>query len=132
MTPFDFIKSVTHDKKDLIRDNPDYTQEQAEKLYAAYIVNRGLSLFPDTILHANEMNRLPDLFIDAQYRYYLSALRPNKRFSKWPKLEKNEDIELLQEVYCCNKKIAKYYLKVLTEEQLEQIKKSRLTGGINK
>ena len=55
MNPFDFINSVSHNKKDLITDseNPEF----AEKLYQPFLVNRGLSYFPDTILYANEMNQ---------------------------------------------------------------------------
>jgi hypothetical protein len=129
MTPFDFVNSVSHNKKDLIRNNDDLTPDQAEKEYNAFIVNRALSMWPDTILHANEMNRMPDMFKDAQYRYYLGVLRSSKRFSKWAKAEKNDDIEMLQVVYGCNRRIAKHYLKVLTKDQLEEIRKSREVGG---
>jgi hypothetical protein len=129
LSPFDFINSVSTTKKDLVRANPDLTPEQAEKQYVPFMVNRGLSYFPDTILHANEMNRMPDMFKDAQYRYYLGVLRSSKRFSKWAKAEKNDDIEMLQVVYGCNRRIAKHYLKVLTKDQLEEVRKSREVGG---
>jgi hypothetical protein len=129
LSPFDFVNSVSTTKKDLVRSNPDLTPEQAEKQYNPFIVNRALSMWPDTILHANEMNRLPDMFKDAQYRYYLNVLRSSKRFSKWAKTEKNNDIEMLQVVYGCNRRVAKYYLKILTKEQLEEVRKSREIGG---
>jgi len=46
LSPFDFIKSVSNTKKDLIKDNPDDT-----KAYKAYVVNHGLSFYPVLLLH---------------------------------------------------------------------------------
>lgn len=126
-TPFDFIKSVSHSKKDLIKTD-DYP-EQIEKLYNGYIVNRGFSYFEDTILHANEMNRHPILFKDAQYRYYMGALRPRNRYSKWHKAENNKDLDMIQEYYQCNRTIAKQYLKVLTDADLKIINNKMAKGG---
>ena len=53
-SPFDYINSISHTKNDLIKDSEDPTR--AEKDYNAYLVNKGLSYFIDTILFANEMN----------------------------------------------------------------------------
>ena len=56
--PFDFMNAASFSKANLIGD--DENPEMTEKLYAAYIVNRGFANFDDTILHANEMNMRPD------------------------------------------------------------------------
>jgi hypothetical protein len=127
LTPFDFIKSASHSKKDLIRES-DYP-EQIEKQYNAYIVNRGFSYFEDTILHANEMNMHAHLFNDAQYRYYLGVLRSRNRFSKWHKAEKNADLDAIQEVYSVNRTVAKMYLKTLSKEDLKQVHEKLQKGG---
>ena len=127
LTPFDFIKSVSHSKKDLIRGD-DYP-EQIEKQYNAYIVNRGFSYFEDTILHANEMNMRAHLFNDAQYRYYLGVLRSRNRFSKWHKAEKNIDLDAIQEVYSVNRTVAKMYLKTLSKEDLQRVHEKLQKGG---
>ena len=126
-TPFDFIKSVSHTKKDLIKSD-DYP-DQIEKLYNGYIVNRGFSYFEDTVLHANEMNMHPILFKDAQYRYYMGALRPRNRYSKWHKAENNKDLDMIQEYYQCNRTVAKQYMKVLSEEDLKIINNKMAKGG---
>jgi hypothetical protein len=126
-TPFDFIKSVSHTKQDIIK-NDDFP-EQIEKTYNGYIVNRGFSYFEDTILHANEMNLRPILFKDAQYRYYMGALRPRNRFSKWHKAEKNSDLDMIQEYYQCNRTVAKQYMKVLTSSDLKMINNKMAKGG---
>lgn len=129
MTPFDFIKAASSSKEDLIHDHEVFTPEEAEKQYNAFIVNRGFSYFADTILHANEMNRLPGLEGAPQFSYYLGALRRGKRFSKWHKAEKNDDLDLIQKVIGCNRTVAKSYLKVITPQQLETMRKTQETGG---
>lgn len=127
LTPFDFIKSASHSKKDLIRES-EYP-EQIEKQYNAYIVNRGFSYFEDTILHANEMNMRAHLFNDAQYRYYLGVLRSRNRFSKWHKAEKNVDLDAIQEVYSVNRTVAKMYLKTLSKDDLKRVHEKLQKGG---
>lgn len=127
LTPFDFIKSASHSKKDLIGDS-DYP-EQTEKQYNAYIVNRGFSYFEDSILHANEMNMRAHLFNDAQYRYYLGVLRRRNRFSKWHKAEKNADLDAIQTVYSVNRTVAKMYLKTLSKEDLKVVHSKLQKGG---
>jgi hypothetical protein len=127
LTPFDFIKSVSQSKKDLVRES-DYP-EQVEKQYNAYIVNRGFSYFEDTILHANEMNMRHHLFNDAQYRYYLGILRSRNRFSKWHKAEKDKDLDAIQEVYTVNRTVAKMYLKAMSKEDLKRVHEKLQKGG---
>lgn len=127
LTPFDFIKSVSQTKKDLIRE-ADYP-DQVEKQYNAYIINRGFSYFEDTILHANEMNMRHHIFSDAQYRYYLGVLRSRNRFSKWHKAEKNTDLDAIQEVYSVNRTVAKMYLKTLSKEDIRKVHEKLQKGG---
>jgi hypothetical protein len=125
--PFDFMNAVSFTKADIIKndDNP----ELIEKQYNAYIVNRGFTNFEDTILHANEMNQRHELFPAAQFDYYRAVLRKRKRFSKWPKADKDINLDAIQEVYQCNRTVAKQYLKVLNEEQLKSVHARLVTGG---
>ena len=127
ISPFDFMNAASFSKEDLIRnsDNPEIT----EKTYNAYIVNRGFANFEDTILHANEMNQRHELFFGAQFDYYRSVLRKRKRFSKWHKADKNKDLDAIQEVYQCNRTVAKQYLKVLSKEQLQTVHDRLFIGG---
>ena len=127
LTPFDFMNAASFSKDDLIRnsDIPEHT----EKMYSAYVVNRGFTNFEDTILHANEMNMRHGLFAGAQFDYYKAVLRKRKRFSKWPKSDKDINLDAIQEVYQCNRTVAKQYLKVLNKEQLETINDKINEGG---
>lgn len=130
ISPFDFMNAASFSKDDLIHnhDNP----EQAENLYAPYIVNRGFANFDDTILHANEMNMRHHMFKDAQFQYYRGALRKRKRFSKWPKADKSADLDAIQQVYQCNRTIAKLYLKALSKDDMKSVHNKMMTGGITK
>lgn len=125
--PFDFMNAVSFSKQDLIGDaeNPEMT----EKEFIPYMVNRGFANFEDTILHANEMNQRAHLFNRAQFDYYRGALRKRKRFSKWPKADKNKDLDAIQQVYSCNRTVAKMYLKALSADQLKQVHSKLFTGG---
>lgn len=123
LSPFDFIKSVSGTKKDLLKDNPDNA-----KAYKAYVVNHGLSFYPDTVLLANEMNLYPEIPVESQYYYYMSAIRKGNRYSEWHKPKKNEDLDLVQKVYQVRREIAKQYLKLLSKDDLDKLRELVDTG----
>jgi hypothetical protein len=125
----DWIKSVTHNKTDLI-GNSEYP-EMVEKQYLPFIMNKILGRFADTILHANEMNMNHHLSNDAQYRYYLNVLRPKNRYKKKHDKDKKleDNLALVQRYYVCNKTVARQYLNVIGKEGLEHIKEKMNVGG---
>ncbi len=127
LTPFDFISAVSDNKKDIIRESE--IPSQTEKEYLPFIVNRGLSYFNDTILHANEMNQRHHIFGIAQFDYYRGVLRKRKRFSKWHKADKDVDLDAIQQVYQCSRSIAKLYLKALSADDMKQVHSRLETGG---
>lgn len=128
--PFDFVTAASYSKEDLIGDSENQTT--TEKMYNPYLTNKAFSMIDDSILHANEMNMRSHLFPRAQFDYYRSVLRKRKRFSKWPKVEKSEELDAIQKVYECNRTIAKLYLKVFTKEQLKMIKEKLQEGGASR
>lgn len=130
ISPFDFMNAASFSKEDLIGNNEN--PELIEKQYAAYIVNRGFANFDDTILHANEMNMRPHLFYAAQFDYYRGALRKRKRFSKWPKQTKDADLDAIQEVYQCNRTVAKLYFKALSKDDMKRVHDRLIVGGVGK
>ena len=92
MKLFDYINAINTTKKPLL----DTEDEQVEKGYAPFVVNRCLSYFPDTILQSNYMNLFPHLEKKMQFDYFLHSIRPRKRFSKWLKNEDNENLEIIK------------------------------------
>ena len=118
--PFDFLNAINLSKKDIIGES-DFPIEE-ERGYSAFMVNRGLSYFTDTIFTAQEMNLAPDLDKYLQFTFLLNTVRKAKRFSKWAKAEKDDDITMLSEFYNCSLKQAKEIINVLTPEQFNEIK----------
>lgn len=90
----EFLNSINQTKENLI--NKDY---KVEKDYVPFVINKCLSYFPDTVFYANRMNQSPGIDKKLQYDYYLHSISKRKRFSKWIKPEKNEDVEIIKQVY---------------------------------
>lgn len=125
MNFFDFLNSINQTKKDLIKEDP-----HNEKEYNAFMINRALSYFPDTIIYANEMNRYASTPKDMQYAFYLNGIKAKKRFSKWHKKDQNsENINLVMKAYGYSAEKAAAALELLTADQLESLKKMFDTGG---
>ena len=57
-------------------------------------------------------------------------MRPRKRFNKWLKAEKVEDVEVIKQYYKYNTEKALQALKLLTPEQILTIKEKLNTGGL--
>lgn len=127
MTPFDFLNEINYGKNDLIVDDID---QQIEKQYNPYIVNRGLSYFYDTVIYANDMNTRHHLDKKLQNAYLLNIIRKKKRFSKWHKAEKSELLEIVMKFYGYSIKRAKEVLPLLTTENIEEMKMVLDEGGM--
>ena len=127
MGPFDFIKAI-NTSKNVMKDGDTMT----EKDYIPFLVNRGLSFFQDTIIQVNEMNRLHFLDNKLQFDYLLNNIRPRKRWSKWLKPDKIDNLELVKEYFGFSNEKAKDALEVLTNEDIEDIKSKLAKGGMEK
>lgn len=127
MSPFDYINAINQSKKTMMTGTDN--DELAEKTYSAYVVNRGLSYFPDTILYANEMNRLPLLDNKPQFTYLLNSIRPRKRYSKWLKQDKIENVDIISEYFGYSRSKSKDIIKLLTDDQIKIIKSKLEKGG---
>ena len=126
MGPFDFIKAI-NESKDVMKNDPF-----AEKDYIPFLVNRGLSFFQDTILQVNEMNR--NHFIDnkLQFDYLINNIRPRKRWSKWLKPDKIDNLEIVKSYFGFGNEKAKEALEVLSNGDIEEIKSKLAEGGVEK
>jgi len=122
----EILNSINFSKKNLL------TTTEEEKEYTPFVINRCLSYFPDTLLHANEMNRLPFLDKRLQYEYYMKSIRPRKRFSKWLKRETNDDIGIIKEYFGMSEKKAREALSVLSPQDIKSMKKELDIGGSRK
>ena len=120
MNPFEIIKAISSTKKDILENEKDYN---------GFMVNRGLSYFPDTVIYANEMNIHHTADKKLQFDYLLNSVRPRKRFSPWHKKTIHNDFEYVKEYYGYNNKKTEEALKILSKEQIGIIKSKLNKGG---
>lgn len=122
-SPFDFLNDINYAKSNIMVD------DLAEKQYNAFMVNRGLSYFQDTVLMANEMNLNSHIDNRLQFEFFINIVRKKKRFSKWAKAQTTDDVEVLKEYYGYSTEKARQASKLLSSEQINELKKKVFKGG---
>lgn len=124
LSPYDFVNAINHSKKNLFETEP-----LAEKVYTPFVVNRALSLTPDTLKAAQAMNERPWLAKQDQFTFLLNTIRARKRYAKWLKKPAlDEQVDLVAKYYRVSLRKARQMVSLHTPEQLELIK-SRLDRG---
>ena len=123
MNPFDFLNDINYGKSNIMVD--DITEKQ----YNAFMVNRGLSYFNDTVLMENEMNLNAHLDNRLQFDFLINIVRKKKRFSKWAKAQISDDVEVVKQYYGYSNEKAKNACKLLSSDQIEQLRKKVYKGG---
>jgi|TARA_B110000438_G_scaffold256922_1_gene264704 hypothetical protein len=120
MSPFALISSISNTKIDILENEKDYN---------AFMVNRGLSYFPDTVLYANEMNKYHHLDSRLQFDFLINIVRKRNRFSKWNKSSESEDINAIKVYYGYSNEKARDVLPLLSNANLNTIKGRIQHGG---
>lgn len=123
MSPFDYLNSINHSKKDVMVD------DLTEKSYNSFMINRSLSYFPDTVQFANLMNRYHHTDNKLQYHFLINIIRKRKRFSKWFKAETESDIEVVKKYYGYSNEKARQALPLLSPDQIKIIRQKVDQGG---
>ena len=121
----DYLNAINFTKNDLMKSE----DKLWVKKYPAFIVNKMLSAFSDTIMLVNEMNRNHFLDKDMQFQFLINSIRSKKRFSPFLRANKLKDIECVKEYYGYSNDKAKSALDILTKEQLNLIKERLFKGG---
>ena len=122
----DYLYSINQSKKNILDDDPD-----AVRKYPAYVVNRCLSSFTDTVLYANEMNKNSHLPPKMQYDFFINSVKPRKRFSPWARKDSIDYLDIVKEYYGYNDDKALQALRILTKDQLDKISYLLRKGGNN-
>ena len=123
----EIVPSILQTKKSVIHDDIDL------KDYTPFVVNRALSNHLDCVLYANEINLHSQLDKDMQYQYLLNTIRPMKRkFQPWQKSKQDENIDCVKEYFGYSNAKAKEALRILTDEQIAEIKIKTDKGGVKK
>ena len=121
----DYLNAINYNKTPLM----DSEDEEWEKKYPSFIVNKCVAPFTDTILLVNEINQLHHLDKKMQFDFLLNSLRPRKRYTPWLKAKKLENLQYVKEYYGYNNEKAKVALDILSDEQISAIKQKINKGG---
>ena len=121
----DYLKAINQTKEPLL----DTEDEQWEKKYPSFIINKCLAPFPDTVMLVNEINQLHHLDKKLQFDFLINSLRPRKRYTPWMKAKKLKNLEYVKEYYGYNNEKARYALNILNDEQISSIKTKLNKGG---
>lgn len=120
-----WLNSINQTKENLL-------EVEDIKTYVPYIINKSLSYHLDTILFSNEMNRMPHIPSEAQYLFFLNSIRKRKRYSKWVKPQKTEELEMIKKYYDLNDVKASEILPLLSKNEIEYIKNKLEKCGLTK
>ena len=123
MNFFDYLKSINTSKKDIMVDNV------SEKEYNGFMINRSLSYFQDTVIYANEMNKYHHLDNRLQFDFLINTIRKRNRFSKWQKNTDPDSLNVVKEYYGYSNAKARNILSLLSNGQIEELKKRMNKGG---
>ena len=123
----DYLNAINYNKTPLM----DTEDEEWEKKYPSFIVNKCVAPFTDTILLVNEINQLHHLDKKMQFDFLLNSLRPRKRYTPWLKAKKLKNLQYVKEYYGYNNEKAKVALDILSDEQISAIKQKLAKGGRN-
>ena len=127
MNPFDYVNQILQGKKQLIVD------ELTEKEYNSFLTNRSLSYHKDCIMYANEMNMRHFVDKKMQNDFLLNTIRSQKRpFAKWVKTEKSDNLECIKNIFGFSDSKAREALKLLSKEEIQQLKEQTDIGGLRK
>ena len=121
----DYLNSINYGKNNLM----DSGDPMWEKKYPAFVVNKCLAPFGDTIQLVNEMNRNHHLDKKLQYDFLLNSLRTRKRFAPWVRSSKSKNLEYVKEYYGYNNEKGQSALSILNNEQIKTIKDKLNKGG---
>ena len=122
----EYLNAINFTKKDLTKSE----DELWKKKYPAFIVNKVLSAFSDTVMLVNEMNRNHFLDKDMQFQFLLNSIRTKKRYSPFLRANKLKEIECVKEYYGYSNDKAKSALDILTNDEIKLIKEKLYKGGI--
>ncbi len=123
--PFDFVKSVSSDKTDIMVDDIE------EKAYQPFLINKSLSYHQDSVFFTNEMNCRHGLDNRLQYVFFLNTLRKRQRFSKWSKPYVSKKLDVVKQYYQMSTREAKDLYTLLSDKELRELKDRMNIGGNN-
>ena len=118
MELFDYLNAFTFQKLDL-----DFNNDEINKKYQPFLINRFVSMAEIFIPLVNEINRY-NVPKSAHYRYYLQSLPKRKQYFKYIKKAKDLDLDqkkLIAEYFEVGLKDAERYINIMEEKEIQDI-----------
>lgn len=110
---FDVVNSISY-KKDFVLD------DTTKSVYNQFMINKAFSMHKDTVLFANEMNRL-DVSNEMHLGFLNNLVRKGNRRG-WTKASQNKDIEMIKFFFKYGNDKALTALSVLKESEVEKLR----------
>jgi hypothetical protein len=115
---FYFLKAMTVDKK-----NIDFSNDEFEKKYDVYMINRFVSMVECYIPVVNELNK-HEMSKCSHYNFLKNCLPQQKIYFKY--IKKSKDLTIQEKKYIAHYyeiglKEAELYINHLTKEEIEKI-----------
>jgi hypothetical protein len=123
MTPLDIVQNIS------LGNHQQFDEIDSE--YIPFIINRSFSMVKETLFFAQQMNLNPHLENRLQFDFYCGRIPSKKRYFRWHR-KHMPDIDTLNcviEKYGYSKKRALEALKLLSEDECQQIKQEFAIGG---
>ena len=119
------LNSINFTKKNLIRNDDGSINEQEAKSFPTYVVLRSLSYHTDCVPYVAFLNQLMtkehNMTLAMQYEFLLYTIPKGKRFAKWVKPKTEEALELIMTYQSVSHDVAKGYLRLMTEAQIDEL-----------
>ena len=123
----DILPDLNFGHKNLIRTGD---MNEAEYIKNMFLINRSLSMSPDTIMYSNDMNYYYDLDGVLQYDYFINSIRKKKRYNKWAKANKTSSkLDIIKKYYGYNEQRAVEVMSILSKENIDFITAKMNKGG---
>lgn len=122
-TPFTTIRALSETRP--------FSYAEAQKNgwpYDQYLINRAFSMTEDTVIMASMMNERHFVSNDMHAAFYVSTVRPRKRFEKWPKGAEEEEVKLLCNYYGMSPREARLSVGIHTDSQLAEMRQLLQNG----
>jgi len=123
----DYLNAINYTKVPMDKLDDDY--EFVLKRYNPFIINKGVSYFPDSIIQSNNMNFFCGIDKRMHFDYLQHSVRKRKRFSKWMRKMAPADLLAVKDYFGYSNSKAYEALDVLSKEQINNIKEELNTGG---
>ena len=117
-SPFDVAREITTKQSNW--------DENIEKAWNTYMVNRALSMNIDFIEIIDYIQRYYNIPKEVIYKLYCDLIPKNYTYPKYIKSERTttKDLKAIEVYYQIGKREARDYLNILSEEKLQEIRRN--------